>query len=82
MSTIQHHATTTTTTKKPIVIPAGKRFASRAETMAYMKIGSTRLNELLQGQAFFAVKDGGKVIIDLDSVDDYRQSLPRVGASR
>jgi hypothetical protein len=60
--------------------PAGKRWATRIETMDYMKLGSTKLNELMQSQRIVAMKDGAKVIIDLDSVDNYRETLPRVGA--
>ena len=48
--------------------------------MAYMRVGSTKMNELMQSQAILAKKDGGKVIIDLDSLDNYYDGLPDVGA--
>jgi hypothetical protein len=60
----------------------GRRYASRKEAMAYMRVGSTKLNELMQCQAILAKKDGVKVIVDLDSVDQYYEALPSVGASR
>jgi hypothetical protein len=48
--------------------------------MSYMRVGSTKLNELLQGQLIVAKKYGAKVIVDLDSVDAYIAALPNVGA--
>ena len=60
--------------------PAGKRYSSRKEAMAYMRVGSTKMNELMQSQAIVAMKDGVKVIVCLDSVDSYRATLPRIGA--
>jgi len=57
-----------------------RRWASRKEAMAYGRIGSTRMNELLQSQAILAKKHGRKVIIDLNSVDLYYLALPNVGA--
>jgi hypothetical protein len=58
----------------------GKRWASRKEAMAHMRVGSTRMNELMQSQAILAKKDGGKVIVCLDSCDSYYEALPRIGA--
>jgi hypothetical protein len=68
-----------TTTMETAASP-GRRYASRKEAMAYMRVGSTKMNELMQSQAIIAMKDGVKVIIDLDSVDSYRETLPRIGA--
>ena len=57
-----------------------KRYASRKEAMDYMRIGSTKLNDLMNAKVFVAKKEGRKVIIDLDSVDRYYEALPNVGA--
>ncbi|MGH6678093.1 MAG: hypothetical protein ACREDL_03950 [Bradyrhizobium sp.] len=37
-----------------------------------------RLYELISREKIRAYKMGGKTMIDLDSVDEYRTSLPRV----
>jgi hypothetical protein len=58
-----------------------RRWASRKEAMTYMRVGATRMNELLQAGLIFAKKNGRKVIVDLDSVDHYYESLPNVGAA-
>jgi hypothetical protein len=68
----QHHTSVTT--------PPGRRYASRREAMAYMRVGSTKMNELLQAQMIAAKKYGAKVIVDLDSVDAYIAALPNVGS--
>lgn len=60
--------------------PPGRRWASRKEAMVYARVGSTRMNELMQGRAFVAKKDGVKVIVCLDSVDLYYEALPDVGS--
>ncbi len=60
------------------IASTGKRYASRKEAMAYMRVGSTRMNELMQSRAIIARKDGGKVIVRLDSCDSYYGALPRV----
>jgi hypothetical protein len=57
-----------------------RRWATRQEAMAYGKIGSTLMNELLQGGKLFAKKQGNKVIVDLNSIDDYYASLPDVAS--
>jgi hypothetical protein len=58
----------------------GRRWASRKEAMAHMRVGSTKMNEILQAGLIVAKKHGVKVIIDLDSVDQYVEALPNVGA--
>jgi hypothetical protein len=55
------------------------RWATRLEAMAYGRIGSTRMNELMQGRKIVAKKSGGKIVVDLNSVDDYFATLPDVG---
>jgi len=59
--------------------PRYPRWASRQKAMAYGDFGSTRMNELLQGRKLKAKKDGAKVKIDLNSIDDYIDALPDVG---
>jgi hypothetical protein len=58
------------------------RWATRCEAMAYARIGSTKMNELLQSGRIYAKKDGRKVIVCLDSVDRYYGSLPDVGVTQ
>jgi hypothetical protein len=55
------------------------RWATRLEAMKYARIGSTKMNELLQGQVVLAKKHGRKVIVDLNSIDDFYGALPYVG---
>ena len=40
---------------------------------------STKFNELTHAKKILAKKDGAKVIVDLNSIDDYYDSLPEVG---
>jgi hypothetical protein len=47
--------------------------------MAYGDFGSTKFNELTHAKKILAKKDGAKVIVDLNSIDDYYDSLPEVG---
>ena len=44
----------------------------------YGKFGKTKAYELIARQRIRAYKMGGKTMIDLDSVDEYHASLPRV----
>jgi hypothetical protein len=53
-----------------------RRWGTRTEAMAYGRIGSTRLNELMQARKIIAKKNSAKVVIDLDSIDDFYDSLP------
>jgi hypothetical protein len=54
-----------------------KRWVDRKTAMAYCaNAGATKFNELIQQEKIIAVKDGVKVIIDLNSVDEYLESLP------
>lgn len=55
------------------------RWASRIEAMNYSKIGSTTMNQLMHTKKVFAKKLGNKVIVDLNSIDDYIAALPHVG---
>ena len=58
-----------------------RRWASRREALIYGKFGSTKLNELMQARKILAKKDGTKVKIDLDTIDDYIDSLSDVAAA-
>jgi hypothetical protein len=49
--------------------------------MAYARIGSTKMNELLQGNSILAKKHGRKVIVDLNSIDAFYGALPDVGSA-
>ena len=44
----------------------------------YGKFGKTKAYELIAQERIRAYKMGGKTMIDLDSVDEYHASLPRV----
>ena len=57
------------------------RWATRREAMAYARIGSTKMNELLQGNSILAKKHGRKVIVDLNSIDAFYGALPDVGSA-
>ena len=46
----------------------------------YGKFGKTKAYELIAHERIRAYKMGGKTMIDLDSVDEYHASLPRVEA--
>ncbi len=56
------------------------RWATRLEAMAHGRVGSTTMNEWLQGHKVVAKKVGKKVLVDLNTVDDHIESLPNVGA--
>jgi hypothetical protein len=58
-----------------------RRWATRTEALSYGKFGSTKLNELMQDRKILAKKDGTKVKIDLDTIDDYIDSLSDVAAA-
>jgi hypothetical protein len=42
-------------------------------------VGATRFNELTHAKKIVAKKSGKAVIVDLNSIDDYYDSLPHVG---
>jgi hypothetical protein len=62
--------------QRPTRVP---RWAPRLKAMAYGDFGSTKFNELTHTKKITAKKDGAKVIVDLNSIDDYFDSLPEVG---
>jgi hypothetical protein len=57
-----------------------RRWATRQEAMTYAKCGSTTMNEWLHSRRIYAKKQGSKVIVDLNSIDDYYASLPDVAS--
>ena len=57
-----------------------RRWATRQEAMAYARIGATKMNDLMHGRFIFAKKLDGKVLVDLNSIDDFYGALPNVGA--
>lgn len=57
-----------------------RRWATRQEAMVYARIGATKMNDLMHGRRIFAKKLDGKVVVDLNSIDDFYGALPDVGA--
>ena len=55
-----------------------RRLAEFKDGCRYGKFGKTKAYELIAQQRIRAYKMGGKTMIDLDSVDEYHVSLPRV----
>ena len=59
--------------------PAGElRLAPFKVGCAYGKFGVTRAYQLIAAGRIDAYKDGRKTLIDLESVDRYHRSLPRL----
>ena len=55
------------------------RWAPRLKAMQYGgEIGVTHMNKLMQTGKIRAKKDGKKVIVDLNSIDQYYAALPNV----
>ena len=55
-----------------------RRLVEFKDGCRYGKFGRTKAYELIAQQRIMAYKMGGKTMIDLDSVDEYHASLPRV----
>ena len=55
------------------------RWGTRAEGMTHGKFGATFMNQLMHDKKIVAKKDGGRVNVDLNSIDDYLEALPDVG---
>jgi hypothetical protein len=49
--------------------------------MAYARVGATKMHHLMQAGRVLAKKLDGKVVVDLNSIDDLYATLPSVGAS-
>jgi hypothetical protein len=60
-----------------------RRWATRKEAIAYARVGTTTMNELMKAGRVHAKKlDGKKVLVDLNSIDALYSALPSVGAVR
>jgi excisionase family DNA binding protein len=57
-----------------------RRLVEFKDGCRYGKFGRTKAYELIAHNSIRAYKMGGKTLIDLDSVDEYHASLPRVEA--
>jgi len=55
-----------------------RRLAEFKDGCRYGKFGKTKAYALIARQRIRAYKMGGKTLIDLDSIDEYHASLPRV----
>jgi len=55
-----------------------RRLVEFKDGCRYGKFGKTKAYELIAHEMIRAYKMGGKTMIDLDSVDEYHASLPRV----
>jgi hypothetical protein len=55
------------------------RWATRREAMSYGRLGSTKFSELVKDRRIVAKKlDGRKLLIDLNSIDEFYAALPEV----
>ena len=59
-------------------LPQPPRLIEFMDGCRYGKFGKTKAYELIAEERIRAYKMGGKTMIDLDSVDEYHASLPRV----
>jgi excisionase family DNA binding protein len=55
-----------------------RRLAEFKDGCRYGKFGKTKAYELIAQARIRAYKMGGKTLIDLDSIDEYHASLPRL----
>ena len=55
-----------------------RRLAEFKDGCRYGRFGKTKAYELIARQRIRAYKMGGKTLIDLNSIDEYHASLPRV----
>jgi excisionase family DNA binding protein len=55
-----------------------RRLVEFKDGCRYGKFGKTKAYELIAQEQIRAYKMGGKTMIDLDSVDEYHASLPRI----
>jgi hypothetical protein len=56
--------------------PRLPRWVTRTEAMFYSRTGATKFNEMIQEKRIVAKKDGNRIKIDLNSIDDYLEALP------
>jgi len=55
-----------------------RRWGSRKQAMDEGSIGSTKLNELMMSGRIIAKRLDGKVMVDLDSIQELYEELPTV----
>jgi len=55
-----------------------RRLVQFKDGCRYGKFGKPKAYELIAQERIRAYKMGGKTLIDLDSIDEYHASLPRV----
>jgi predicted transcriptional regulator len=55
-----------------------RRWGSRKEAMAEAGVGPTKLNEMMMSGRIVAKRLDGKVLIDLDSIQELYDRLPTV----
>ena len=61
---------------------SSKRWAKRKAAMAYAAdAGPTHFNDLVKSGKIRAKKDGSKLVVDLDSIDEYMEGLPDATAT-
>ena len=68
----QVRVTTATTPRPP-------RWAGFAEAQRYAAVGRTKFRRMIDDGQIAAVKAGGKLIIDLSTIDQLYEGLPRIG---
>jgi excisionase family DNA binding protein len=56
-----------------------RRLVTMRQALPYIGCGMTIAYELIHQKKITAVKMGGRTLVDLDSVDRFHASLPRVG---
>lgn len=62
--------------------PGAPRFVQLDEAIKYAKVGRSHLYKLIQHGKIDARKDGRRTLVDLNSIDAYHRSLPRVIINR
>lgn len=59
-------------------VSATRRLASVREACAYLKIGRTKMLQMIHDGRIDALRFDGKLLIDLDKVDEFINALPSV----
>jgi hypothetical protein len=60
--------------------PGELRLITFKEALRHGRWGKDKLYELIAADKVIAYKDGHSVLVDLDSIEKYQRSLPRVTA--
>jgi excisionase family DNA binding protein len=60
----------------PAIVILRPRVVSAKEAMRYLSIGETKLHELLNAGSLTARKNGNRLLIEVESLDAYIDSLP------